>query len=565
MISAIGQVEADEDSKKMNLASSALRKKTPDVVKFRPIKESQILKEGPPTMTYSKTSYSEHHELMYKVLKANVKMVRSVLEANNFVHTDGHDWNVLWTCTSCKPYLYEGLNEHQKINHFPQSSELTRKDRLCDNVISMQDKFGKEPFDILPETYVLPNEFADFYSQFHELKNHGQNHWIIKPAAASRGRGIQIIDDISDLPIKESCIISRYIPNPLLVNGLKFDLRIYVLVTSYDPLRIYVYNEGLTRFASEPYRNEAGESAHMSNKFAHLTNYSINKKHEKFQNNEAADRDDQGNKWSLSALSKHLENIGADMNLFWSRIYDLIIKSLLCVQPRVVTAQKKISSSKNNCFELYGYDIMVDDNLSPWILEVNLSPSLSADSPLDMNIKSGLVSDMFNLIGVKKFDRRRDNLTKMKTRFKTTFKNKSSGQRSQSNVKSHNISQVETSTFGSSQSKKEGQLKDVKEMLSQKGVNVKHLKETLLEDQRKGGFIRIYPVKGSSIYDQYLQTSKQTTTNVYKYLFTDEILQVKQPANFPDSQYQVLSPVSSAKIATTPSKFKQQLAAVGAS
>jgi len=210
---------------------------------------------------------------------------------------------------------------------------------------------------------------------------------------------------------------------------LKFDLRIYVLVTSYDPLRIYVYNEGLTRFASEPYRSETGENAAMTNKFAHLTNYSINKKHEKFQNNEAAERDDQGNKWSLSALSKHLENIGADMNLFWSRIYDLIIKSLLCVQPRVVTAQKKISS-KNNCFELYGYDIMVDDNLAPWILEVNLSPSLSADSPLDMNIKSGLVSDMFNLIGVKKFDRRRDNLTKMKNRFKNTFKTKSSGQRS---------------------------------------------------------------------------------------------------------------------------------------
>jgi hypothetical protein len=129
---------------------------------------------------------------------------------------------------------------------------------------------------------------------------------------------IYIIEDISEVPIKESCIISKYIANPLLVNGLKFDLRLYVLVTSYDPLRVYIYKEGLTRLAIEQYKIEPGKNSAMSNKYAHLTNYSINKKHEKYQNNEIAEKDDQGHKWSISALSKHLENIGADMNLFWS-------------------------------------------------------------------------------------------------------------------------------------------------------------------------------------------------------------------------------------------------------
>ena len=67
------------------------------------------------------------------------------------------------------------------------------------------------------------------------------NQWIIKPTNSSQGRGIFIVDDISEVPIDESCIVSRYVHNPLLINGLKFDIRIYVLVTSMDPWRIYVF------------------------------------------------------------------------------------------------------------------------------------------------------------------------------------------------------------------------------------------------------------------------------------------------------------------------------------
>lgn len=87
-----------------------------------------------------------------------------------------------------------------------------------------------------------------------------------------------MVDDVSEVPLNESMVISRYIDNPLLINGLKFDLRLYVLVTSFEPLKIYIYNEGLVRFASEPY-NLANIK---NNAYAHLTNYSINKKSENF-------------------------------------------------------------------------------------------------------------------------------------------------------------------------------------------------------------------------------------------------------------------------------------------
>ena len=77
-------------------------------------------------------------------------------------------------------------------------------------------------------------------------------------------------------------MISRYVTNPLLINGHKFDLRIYVLVTCYDPLRIYIYKEGLARFASVSYSSKIDKD----NKYMHLTNYSINKKNDNFKQNE---------------------------------------------------------------------------------------------------------------------------------------------------------------------------------------------------------------------------------------------------------------------------------------
>lgn len=124
----------------------------------------------------------------------------------------------------------------------------------------------------------------------------------------------------------------------------------------------------------------------------------------------------------MSALSKHLENIGVDMNLLWSWIYDIIIKAVLCVDPHITAALKKMPNVKNNCFDLYGFDILIDENMKPWLLEVNLSPSLATDSPLDYTIKSNLLTDTLNLVGIWKFDWWRDNLTKMKNRFWATMK-----------------------------------------------------------------------------------------------------------------------------------------------
>ena len=126
----------------------------------------------------------------------------------------------------------------------------------------------------------------------------------------------------------------------------------------------------------------------------------------------------------LQAITKYLEKFGIDTNLVWSRIYDVILKSLMAVDSQVSAGLKKMTH-KNNCFELLGFDILLDSDMKPWLMEVNLSPSLATESPLDLKIKSQLFLDSMNLMCLKRFDRRKENINKIKNRVKNIMRAKS--------------------------------------------------------------------------------------------------------------------------------------------
>jgi hypothetical protein len=106
------------------------------------------------------------------------------------------------------------------------------------------------------------------------------------------------------------------------------------------------------------------------------------------------------------------------MNLLWSRIYDVILKTLACGENYILQASKKNQMYRQNCFEVFGFDILLDSELKPWLMEVNLSPSLSCDSPLDHIIKCKLLVDTFNVVNIKRFDRKKESLNKIKYRAK---------------------------------------------------------------------------------------------------------------------------------------------------
>lgn len=195
----------------------------------------------------------------------------------------------------------------------------------------------------------------------------------------------------------ENVVVAKYVADPLCIDGHKCDIRLYVAVTSFDPLVIYMYEEGLVRIATVKYNCDADS---LWNPCMHLCNYSINKYHSDYIKSSDANEEDVGHKWTLSALLRHLKSQGCDTEQLMVNIEDVIIKSIMsCTQP-IVSACRMFVPSGSNCFELYGFDILIDDSLKPWLLEVNLSPSLGIDTPLDAKVKSSLLTDLLTLIGI---------------------------------------------------------------------------------------------------------------------------------------------------------------------
>ena len=171
--------------------------------------------------------------------------------------------------------------------------------------------------------------------------------------------------------------MQKYIRNPLLLNGYKFDLRIYVLATSVNPLEAFIYKEGFGRFSTQPYSLDPTDKA---NKYIHLTNVSINKNNLKNYDVEKKDRAFGGTKVSLGTLKKAFDEMGIDWDeQIWYKIRACCMKAL-------VAAQNDIQYNPS-CFDLYGFDVIFDEDLKCWLIEINSSPSLACDTLLDDMIK----------------------------------------------------------------------------------------------------------------------------------------------------------------------------------
>ena len=337
----------------------------------------------------------------FKLIGNECLLVKKLLEDNGFIQAKSNEpWTIAWSSGHIKLNSYEKLSRYQKMNHFPRSNELTRKDLLYKNLSKLKELFPGTKFDFLPESYILPNEYTFLKDKMDKNPN---QFWIVKPVASSQGRGIFLTQSINDIPSNHQTIVSRYIINPFLINNKKFDLRIYAFVTSIVPLRIYRFKEGLTRFSANNYNLD------VNDRCAHLTNYAVNKNNKNYVQNESPfDVDYNSSKWTLTSLQQYLEEHNINSELIFSKIDDIIIKTFISSENNLINAISKYCAYQENCFELYGFDILLDENLNCWLMEVNLSPNLHFDAAIDLKIKGEMIAEIFDLIRIVPYDIRNE-------------------------------------------------------------------------------------------------------------------------------------------------------------
>ncbi len=336
--------------------------------------------------------------------------IYDVLRDRGYKQTDSEtDWDFHWADVGWIREVLDHihLEDHQRVNHFRNHYELTRKDLLVKNLKRMKRQLEKEDkkaeakkFDFCPQSFIVPSEYSMFAEEF--KKNPGV--YIMKPIGKAQGKGIFLFNKLHQISDwrnnfkwgsnandntqqAETYIVQKYLDRPFLVGGRKFDLRLYVLVTSYMPLTVYLNRAGFARFSQFKFSMNPDE---IDNNYIHLTNVAIQKTTIEYAEN------DKGCKWDLRQLKLYMLSLYSqeEVDSCFTLIEELILRSLFAVQ--------KVIIQDKHCFEMYGYDILIDEDLKPWLLEVNASPSLTADTQEDYDLKTKILNDMLTVVDMEK-------------------------------------------------------------------------------------------------------------------------------------------------------------------
>jgi hypothetical protein len=258
-------------------------------------------------------------------------------------------------------------------------NHLLKKGALTHTLNTMRSLFPHE-YDFYPRTWFLPRQLAEFSEDCEQIHKSELNkgakltHFIVKPNEGSQGEGIYLIrtpdeylrhlrqatmnstanrannsSSSSSSKANKLCIVQEYIDRPYLIDGLKFDLRIYVLIVSLSPLQVYICDEGLARFATVDY--QPPDEHNQAQVFMHLTNYSLNKKSDSYKFTQCANTErcgdvgddgvsdensnkstpERGSKRKLSNVFLYMKSTGINVNKIRESIDELVVKSIVAL------------------------------------------------------------------------------------------------------------------------------------------------------------------------------------------------------------------------------------------
>ena len=265
-------------------------------------------------------------------------------------------------------FIASTLVTRNNSDDFHEWSPYADKSRLAEMLTARQ---AVDPGGRFPESFVLPRDRAALQA-FAEGPD-APPLYIVKPIRGSGGQGIAVTADLAEALNQDAVVVQRYIDRPYLIEGRKGHCRIYCLVTSADPLRAYVYSEGIVRIAPEPYDPDPAKAGGAS---MHVTNTALHTGHPGLQISEDASQDDTGSIRSVSALLRRMTADGLDGEKAFGEI-----KALVEWVVRMIAAEglfaRQAARSPARAFapKLFGMDVLIDDEGHPWLIEMQRTPA----------------------------------------------------------------------------------------------------------------------------------------------------------------------------------------------
>ncbi|KAI5643297.1 tubulin-tyrosine ligase family domain-containing protein [Phthorimaea operculella] len=332
-------------------------------------------------LNYSNSSKDISDKPKYRVhinqSDAILKHLHLVLGRLGYERTSDDNWDLLWSF----PYPFTvlksqilSMRSHQKVNHFPGVAYITNKVDLA----TTKAKY-------IPKAFRLPKEKEDF------LKYAAENPKAVFVEKNNQHRQV-VLKNVTDMSMEGDKFVQEYVPNPFLVDGYKFDIGVYVVVTSVDPLRLYHFSDDvLFRYCPEKYYPFDPTN---------IKKYVI--------------ADDYRPTWRIPALEDihikygygmkdafdiYARAKGKNPDKMWQEVYKAIREIFVKKEKHIIEALQSYPSN-NNFFEMFRVDLMLDEDLNVYLLEANMSPNLSSPKQMNQLLYEQVLYSLFSIVGL---------------------------------------------------------------------------------------------------------------------------------------------------------------------
>jgi tetratricopeptide (TPR) repeat protein len=297
---------------------------------------------------------------MYRVLRDG----GAILASERYVH------DLLDLCRRNPTAVATLLVERDNTIDFHEWSRYARKLDLARSLQRFSST--KKVRFAFPETFVLPEDRAAFLEYAEHRKS---SIFIAKPHRGTGGQGVTITRDALQVANRDDVVVQEYIENPYLIDGRKGHLRIYGLVADTDPLRAYVYSDGIVRFAPEPYDVSPDG---LENVHKHITNTALHRGHPELKISDDPAQENFGNLWSVRAFLDRLQADGLDRGRIWRDIRSVVSGFLTMVaEDGLFTRQNQAGPRRAFSSKLFGLDVLIDAEGKPWLIEAQRKPAIS--------------------------------------------------------------------------------------------------------------------------------------------------------------------------------------------